>query len=202
MISGQYDPQAEAYDHFILNSKYERDEGLLVLPLASAGTGTAADHKIITVHAPYGRRQVDFQTKKYGSPPLIPAHTTTPSGDIPLSSELVVAMPGPGSGQADYVFKAAGRYNYVQPVPRGADNSTASLNTGWYPFNPTLIIMQLIGFLAGGAGIAALDNMKTRKDLEADQETNADDQFKKKGLDFRYYSPNYPSKLFSGDLIR
>lgn len=200
MISDFYDPQGPLYRRYNLESRFDRDEGLLVLPLAVAGTGNPTDRKVIRVHAPVAYRVVDWDILKDGSPPLIPAHITTPSGDEPLASSITAVMPV-GDSQTSFAYLMRGRYTYVQPSPRGSDND-ATLSTGWYPFNQELIVAQLVGLLAGGLAAAVLDNMTTRAEQEANAEAKAEADFTTKKESFRYYSSGYSAQLFSGDLIR
>jgi hypothetical protein len=62
----------------------------------------------------------------------------------------------------------------------------------------------LVGLLGGGLITGLLSDPTRRAAVEADQETAAGANFTnhQNDLDFRYYSPNYSSQLFSSDLIR
>lgn len=110
-------------DNYQLHS-YERDEGILILPLAC--TGTVDVYEAVDVHQPIGIRVVDFKaTKQGGGPPQVPTPQDTPSGDKILSSSLNVPMPAIPFNQvsANWMWSVSGRYLYMQGAVRGPDQT-------------------------------------------------------------------------------
>ncbi len=105
------DIRPEAYRAARQSSRYDRDEGLLVIPvMGPAGTAPW----VVRVHAPYGVREVEFEYAKDRIPPLYPAQADTASGDVLLTSSLDFPTPTPREN-GDLVFGVAGRYAFVQP---------------------------------------------------------------------------------------
>lgn len=121
-LTGRKDGQTNFFEANDASSFYERDEGILVLPIAGP-PGTAA--AIIQVHAPYGIRRVKWEAAKRGVPPPIPTPKDTASGDKILSSSIIVHQPRPEVSQSKLGFAMEGEYVYVQGVmaasgkPRG-----------------------------------------------------------------------------------
>ena len=107
------DIQSEMYESGQNSSSYNRDEGLLVLPVMGP-VGTPP--KRIRVHAPIGYRTVRWAYKKRATPPFIPSMADTPSGDIFLGGDVVMNTPDLGGSQNQLDFSAAGEYSYVQNV--------------------------------------------------------------------------------------
>jgi hypothetical protein len=113
------DIRADAYLASAGMSTYERDEGLLVIPVMGA-VGTAP--VVRRVHAPIGYRQSEFSYAKDRVPPLFPAMANTTTGDLILTSELGFPTPRPNTN-GDLTFGVTGRYTFVQPSePRGTES--------------------------------------------------------------------------------
>lgn len=106
------DMQMHRYVKAGVESKYTRNEGLLVIPvMGPAGTPPA----LVRTHAPYGLRQSEFEAVKSGTPPLFPAPVDTGSGDVLLNATLLIPAPtGDQSGLP--VFGIRGNYLFVQPL--------------------------------------------------------------------------------------
>ncbi len=106
------DYRVEAYRHDTLQSSYERDEGLLVIPvMGAAGVAPA----VVRVHAPIGFRKVNFEYAKDRVPPIFPAQADTDSGDTVLTSTLNFPTPALQTN-GDLTFGVAGEYVFVQPL--------------------------------------------------------------------------------------
>lgn len=114
------DLQLHRYRGSALFSHYQRDRGILVIPvMGPEGTPPV----IARVHAPIGYRTVDFSYAKAGGPPLMPAAANTSSGDIILSEEHKFAAPVTDT-HGNLIFGVSGHFTYVQPNGgRGPDNS-------------------------------------------------------------------------------
>jgi hypothetical protein len=110
-LTGKKDGQTNFFEANDASNLYERDEGILVLPIAGPPGTPAA---IIQVHAPYGIRRVKWEAAKRGVPPPIPTPKDTPSGDKILSSSIVVHQPRPEVSQSKLGFAMEGEYVYVQ----------------------------------------------------------------------------------------
>lgn len=101
-------------------SKYSRTQGLLVIPVMGP-TGTAP--AVVRVSAPYGMREVEFEYRKQGSPPLFPAPADTTTGDVLLTADQEFPAPIP-SPQGGLVYGVRGTHTYVQPLGGRAQGDT------------------------------------------------------------------------------
>ena len=116
-------------DHW---SKYKRDEGLLMLPVAGpAGVGEDPV-EIVRVHAPVGYRTVDWKIHKRGNPPVCPNPNYSGTGnDVLCETAVDVNMPGLTVEGALYDWNVKGSYTYIQRTARQASDG---FPTGNYPF--------------------------------------------------------------------
>ncbi len=165
------DSQSGLYDQNVQIHTYDRDDGLLVLPVAGPlnADGSSPPPRVIRTHAPYGYRQVNFSSTKRGAAPVLPAMIDTPSGDKFLSAELTIATPTIGGNNAQRDFVAAGSYMFVQGCssrlnPDGSTTDSPGVRgsttddvyqTGVRPYR-TDLLWAVLGLLsiAGGIGNA------------------------------------------------
>lgn len=139
------DSRADAYLTATGMSTWERDEGLLVVPVMGP-VGTAP--VVLRVHAPIGYRESEFSYAKDRVPPLFPAPANTTSGDIILTSELGFPVPRPNTN-GDITFGVTGRYTFVQPAePRGTESE---FPIDKHPFISTLDILHTLPPPSGDA---------------------------------------------------
>lgn len=124
-MQSQPDSQIANYRGATNESKYTRDEGLLVMPVMGP-EGTPPT--VIRMHGGVGFRKVRWDAEKLGAPPLIPAFTDTPNDTI-LSSDLYFSVPIVSGSQVQYMYEAHGEYTYVQNVTRtvGSDFQTGAM---------------------------------------------------------------------------
>lgn len=148
---------AQRYLDYKIDTKYDRDEGLLVMPVAGPA-GSAP--KVIRVHQPIGYATRMFTASKNGAPPIVPAPINTSSGDIILTSEYEVFLPQASPNQNTWIFRADGVYTYVQGSIRGSGGLVASNNyeSGDYPFDYELIDLGARGIIGGVFGAANSGN--------------------------------------------
>lgn len=103
-----YDLKSSKYRKSGLTSRYDRDEGLLAIPVMGPADSPPV---IVRVHAPVGYRVVEFEYAREGAPPVFPAQADT-DNDTMLASELT--LPAPIERGSSLVFGCKGRYTFVQ----------------------------------------------------------------------------------------
>jgi len=147
-VQTQPDSQIESYRKATNESKYSRDEGLLVLPvMGPAGTPPT----VLRMHGGVGFRKVRWEAEKLGAPPLIPAFTST-SNDTIMFSDLYLSTPKVSGSQVQYLYEAHGEYTFVQNVTRGVDSN---FQTGNMPYQT----QRMNNFIFNASnGISVLSN--------------------------------------------
>src|SRR5688572_17523723 len=114
-------------------SSYQRDEGLLMLPIAGEPDEGDPLVDVVRVHSPIGMRVVSWDEKKRGNPPLCPDpnYTGGTGNDVLFNTGINVRMPGPQAEAAWFNWHVCGEYAYVQLQARTRDDGYP---TGNYPF--------------------------------------------------------------------
>ncbi len=125
------DREAHKYHKSKLLSSYERDTGLIAIPVMGA-VGTAP--VITRVHAPMGTRRVEFEYIRSGAPPVFPAPADTNTSDTFVSSSLV--FPAPTETNGNLIFGVRGTYLFIQPDDGRGTESLFPVDA--HPF-PTLV---------------------------------------------------------------
>lgn len=157
-----FDYQDDRYSRYVSSSEYSFDEGLELVPLCKSASDPPPHFVLARRHAPVGTRVVRGGALKHGTPPVLPAMTDTPSGDIfahgaynlshPVSSE-VGGTEGMRTWEANWEFTyhqagpfgtARDRYTVFQPgylpgvgiapVPVGVVKVRPLLSTGRPPY--------------------------------------------------------------------
>lgn len=142
------DRDAHRYMHSSGESKFVRDEGLLVLPVMGP-SGTAP--RVMRVHAPFGVRSSVYDGAATGRPPLLPAPGDTGDGDTLMTSSYTFPIPRPNE-DGSAIFGVRAEHTYVQPDGgRGAEDT---FPMDKHPF-PT--ILDMIEELPPPTGNAADD---------------------------------------------
>jgi hypothetical protein len=155
------DFQSDKYREYDAVSRFERDEGLIVIPLAKLPSDPPPHYRVVRIHAPVGRRTVEVIATKTGTPPVMPGYGPTRSGDTMLSAEIEQKMPTDANGDGSRGHRTAGIYNYVQSLNksdgtvdyRARNTATDAFQTVKPPFFRTAvdalagILAQLIGFI-------------------------------------------------------
>jgi hypothetical protein len=120
---------------------YVYDDGVLVLPIAAAAPVLPSlgeppppmpQPVVVRCHAPMAIRRVDWEARKTGRPPFVPAPPTYSGRDRFLAGGVVVSIPGVLPSRDGWNWQVGGSYLYIQQVPRlfGYDD----LDTGGFPF--------------------------------------------------------------------
>ena len=109
-----FDYQSSKYTQYDARSHTNRDEGLIIVPLAKLPTAPPPHFRIIRVHAPIGIRNVNIEAGKVGTPPLMPIASTARSGDVLISSDLETRMPEDAVGSPGRVHRAKMQLVYVE----------------------------------------------------------------------------------------
>ncbi len=121
------------YKDYEFVSNFQREEGLLVVPLCVEPGDGFPSVELVRVHAPWGQRVVEWKSGKEETPPVVP-HPVNPqnANDVLLGTEVGVTLPSISTNQLAYNWALGGVYRYVQTTPRspGTDN----LPTGKFPF--------------------------------------------------------------------
>jgi hypothetical protein len=155
------DYQSDKYHEYDAVSKFERDEGLIVIPLAKLPSDPPPHYRVVRIHAPVGLRTVEVAATKVGTPPVMPGYGPTRSGDTMLSAEIEQKMPMDASGNGSRGYRTAGVYRYVQSLRnsggyvdyRARNTATDAFPSIKPPFFRTAvdalagILAQLIGFI-------------------------------------------------------
>lgn len=110
------DAQGNLYTDTRATSEYERDTGILVIPIAGpAGTPPL----VVQAHSPYGFRVDKFGYSKRNTPPVIPSpDAETSTGDILLNANLNFMQPRIRDNQNHLEYAVYGTYTYVQSSVR------------------------------------------------------------------------------------
>ncbi len=150
-MADRIDLQFSKYQRSGMNSRYKRDEGLLVIPvMGPAGTPSC----LVRVHAPVGVRSTDFEYVKQGTPPLIPAMQDTTSGDIFLGAVVEFKAPVMDD-QKILMYAARGEYEFVQAAGGRGQGDTFPIDS-----HPFLTSVDALGEL--------MPNMTSPQDLTTD----------------------------------
>jgi len=215
-LANKADHQVRGYDLDVNASHYDRDEGLLAIPvMGPAGTPP----KVVRVHAAIGYRRVNWAYNKRGAPPIMPSMSnTTDNNDIFLGGDLSLPVPALGGDQNQLDYVATGEYTYVQNVSgsgcrlaqydpaQGKIGITPSpmgkFQTGHHPYYTPALSAAILagatpGFLAAPGALFSLPDWP-----DPTQSQSADAQsidFSKS--DYKYYDYTISSLFFSDSLI-
>jgi hypothetical protein len=126
------DRKAQFYQNYAAVHTYDRDEGLLMLPVAGEPVDGDPPVEIVRVHAPLGARRVEFTAKKLGTPPVVPhPEYLGDSNDVLAGDSVVVSQPSPVLNGTGYRWTVSGVYTYYQLDARTPSDGYP---TGYYPF--------------------------------------------------------------------
>ena len=109
-----FDFQSTKYLKYDARTHTNRDEGLIIVPLAKAPTDPPPHYRIIRVHAPIAIRNVEIDAMKVGTPPVMPLAGNARGGDQLLSSDLETMMPMDGVSSAGRTHKAKMNLTFVE----------------------------------------------------------------------------------------
>jgi hypothetical protein len=174
MANQKDNAQGGLYKRYENANTYRREEGILILPLASSPpTSPTAPAPplpvVIRIHQPYTVRNNYFNAKKEQTPPVVPGASTT---DTLISTTVSVPLPKPNlTGNPTYIYEIEGSYTYLSSVPYG---STTGFPAGEYPFEfPQLQEREIaadtlygIGALIGGAAYTGLPMLAANIPIE------------------------------------
>lgn len=138
---------ANSYDKYQQDHRYEYDNGLVVMPVASR---TAA-HKVVRLHGGVGIRRVSFDTVRRGKPPVIPTMADT-NWDTFVGGTVTAMTPIPNFQTGGFNWHVSGEYLYVQTEPRVVGQNT--IPTGGYPFPVAPNDALATSYASGAAGAA------------------------------------------------
>jgi hypothetical protein len=129
-----YDQAAgNQYQDFHINTAYDYDPGILVLPVAKADGTPGVE--VVRLHGGFGTRRVNFGGRKTGSPLVLPAAADTDK-DLLISATVVTPLPSPNPQNGQYTWTAEGEYIFVtaDDVNGPRIPGVHHLPTGQYPY--------------------------------------------------------------------
>lgn len=142
-------PSAQTHQYSLVRQR-NRDEGLLVLPLAGP-PGTKPE--IVRIHGGVETESVDFDVIKDGGPPIVPAYKPSEDNNQELSGTQAATIPMlKATGQQ--TFRMVGHYEYVHRAPKGLDSE---MPTGMLPMQIGIAADNAIPAECFATGIIAVD---------------------------------------------
>jgi hypothetical protein len=166
--------QAALYRNYENANSYVREEGILIIPLASPSPTSPNSPApplplVVRVHQPYTVRVNSFSAKKEQTPPVVPGASTT---DVLVSTQVNVPLPKPSlTTSPTYIYEVSGQYTYLSNVAYG---SKTGFPAGEYPYEfPQMTEKQTavsnaygIGAVVGGVAFSVLPILAANVPIE------------------------------------